>query len=101
MSAMAMPSPTYLSMSFDPLRTLQERRNGVRCGALEDQRSAISLRLFAGSNVALGALAGFFLGNPAGVDDDVQIVLGDRQRREKDGLHGDALRPAVEGLHAF
>ncbi len=36
-------------------------------------------RLLAGGDVALDALAGFVLGDPAGVDDDVQVVLGDRQ----------------------
>ncbi len=47
------------------------------------------------------ALAGRVLGDPAGVDDDVQVVLGDRQRREEDRLHLDALRAAVEGGDAL
>src|SRR5690606_24019244 len=52
-----------------------------------------------GDGASRYSLAGFFLRDPAGFDDNVEVVLGDRQRCEEDGLHLDALRPAAEGLH--
>ncbi len=60
--------------------------------AMMFQFSTEGKRLAAGGNRSgLHAGAGLFLADPAGVDHLVEVVLGDRVRREQDGVHLDAL----------
>ena len=44
--------------------------------------------------------ADHILGHPAGVDDDVEIVLGDGDGSDEERIHLHALRAAREGHHA-
>src|SRR5690606_2165267 len=53
-----------------------------------------------GHGAGSDALADHILGHPAGVDDDVEIVLGDGHGSDEEGVHFNALRPASERHHA-
>src|SRR5271157_4323797 len=51
-------------------------------------------------HLRLHACADFRLGDPSLVDDHVEVVLGDGERRQQDAIDLDALCAAREGLHA-
>ena len=58
---------------------------GCRCGVGMSMGQSFKDGLLAGRDGAgLDALASFSLGDPAGVDDDVQIVLGNGDGLEED-----------------
>src|SRR5208282_2891642 len=75
-AALRTARPSFVSFHQDTVNSLAERRH---------------LRLHAGAD--------FRLGDPAFVDDDVEIVLGDGQRRQQDAVDLDALGAAREGFH--
>ncbi len=57
-----------------------------------NRRAALMIQstLFTGSNIALCTFTGRVLADPAGINDNIDVALGDRQWFQQDGIHFNA-----------
>src|SRR5690606_23652450 len=80
----------------DPVTEVPQR---TRCGTLEPVYM-VSVLVTGSDRTSGNALADHVLGNPTGVDNDVEVVLGDSDGSDEEGVHFNALRTTGERHHA-
>src|SRR5690606_7464056 len=74
-----------------PVTTMPQRVTPRHC-PMPDYSVRVSVTR--GNRACRDALAHHILANPASIDNDVQIVLGDGHRRDEEGVHFNALGAA-------